>query len=98
MCIVTKYPPEKYYKMKVKAIGEKIEPLIEYKNNVIVFEDYFGSPNSERIDQFFVRGTHDNLDVYPLSHFYFDLPKRTIRNRSNIESVQSNFQGYGKDL
>ena len=29
-----------------------------------------------------MRGKHNNLDICYLSQYYFDLPKRTIRNRS----------------
>ena len=36
------------------------------------------------IDPFFTRGRHNDLDVFYLSQPYFDLPKRTIRNNSNI--------------
>ena len=42
-----------------------------------------GSSKSKYIDQFFIRGRHNNLDIYYLSESYFDLPKRTIRNNSN---------------
>ena len=49
----------------------------------MVFDDFLGSSNSRFIDQFFIRGRHNNLDFYYLSQSYFDLPKRTIRNNSN---------------
>ena len=42
-----------------------------------------GLSNSKNIDQFFIRGRHNNLEIYYLSQSYFDLPKRTIRNNSN---------------
>ena len=83
--IITKSPPEQYSnsKNKIKEIGDEIKPLNEYENGIIVFDDILGSSNSRFIDQFFIRGRHNNLDIYYLSQSYFDLPKRTIRNNSN---------------
>ena len=57
------------------------------------------------MDQFFIRGRHNNLDIYYLSQSYFDLPKRTIRNNSNkiilfiqtlkdIEHIYRDVAGY----
>ena len=46
-------------------------------------DEILGSSNSKYIDQFFIRGRHNNLDIHCLSESYFDLPKRTIRNNSN---------------
>ena len=40
--------------------------------------------NQKSIDPFFNRGKHNDLEVYYLSQSYFVLPKRTIRNNSNI--------------
>ena len=83
--IITKSPPEEYSnsKIKIKEISDEIKPLNEYENSIIVFDDILGSSNSRFIDQFFIRGRHNNLDIYYLSQSYFDLPKRTIRNNSN---------------
>ena len=49
---------------------------------VIVFEDIFGSSNSGYIDQIFMRGRQNNLDLYYPSQSYFGLLKRAIRNKS----------------
>ena len=57
--------------------------LDDYKGCVVVFDDMLDS-NQKLIDPFFTRGRHSDLDVYYLSQSYFDLPKRTIRNNSNI--------------
>ena len=105
--IITKSPPEQYInsKIKIKEISNEIRPLNEYENGIIVFDDILGSTNSRFIDQFFIRGRHNNLDIYYLSQSYFDLPKRTIRNNSNkiilfnqtlkdIEHIYRDVAGY----
>ena len=105
--IITKSPPEQYTnsKIKIKEISDEIKPLNEYENGIIVFDDILGSSNSKFIDQFFIRGRHNNLDIYYLSQSYFDLPKRTIRNNSNkiilfnqtlkdIEHIYRDVSGY----
>ena len=83
--IITKSPPEQYTnsKIRIKEINDEIKPLNEYENGIIVSDDILGSSNSKFIDQFFIRGRHNNLDIYYLSQSYFVLPKRTIRNNSN---------------
>ena len=72
--IITKSPPEQYSnsKIKIKEISDEIKPLNEYENGIIVFDDIFGSTNSRFIDQFFIRGRHNNLDIYYLSQSHFD--------------------------
>ena len=105
--IITKLPPEQYTnsKIKINEISDEIKPLNEYENGIIVFDDILGSSNSRFIDQFFIRGRHNNLDVYYQSQSYFDLPKRTIRNNSNkiilfnqtlkdIEHIYKDVAGY----
>ena len=83
--IISKSPPEQYInsKIKIKEISDEIKPLNQYENGIIVFDDILGSSNCRFIDQFFIRGRHNNLDIYYLSQSYFDLPKRTIRNNIN---------------
>ena len=105
--IITKSPPEQYTnsKIKIKEISDEIKPLNEYENSIIVFDDILGSSNSRFIDQFFIRGRHNNLDIYYLSQSYFNLPKRTIRNNSDkiilfiqtlkdIEHIYRDVAGY----
>ena len=105
--IITKSPPEQYSnsKIKIEEISDEIKPLNEYENGVIVFDDILGSSNSRFIDQFFIRGQHNTLDIYYLPQSYFDLPERTIRNNSNknilfnqtlknIEHIYRDVAGY----
>ena len=105
--IITKSPPEQYTnsEIKIKEISDEIKPLNEYENGIIVFDDILGSSISRFIDQFFIRGRHNNLDIYYLSQSYFDLPKRSIRNNSNkiilfnqtlkdIEHIYRDVAGY----
>ena len=83
--IITESPPDQYSnsKIKIKEISDEIKPVKEYENAIIVFDDFLGSSNSRFTDQFFIRGRHENLDIYYVSQSYFDLPKRTIGNNSN---------------
>ena len=105
--IITKSPPEQYTnsKIKIKEISDDIIPLNEHENGIIVFDDILGSTNSRFIDQFFIRGRHNNLDIYYLSQSYFDFSKRTTRNNSNkiilfnqtlkdIEHIYRDVAGY----
>ena len=105
--IITKSPPEQYTnsEIKIKEICDEIKPLNEYENGIIVFDDVLGSLNSRFIDQFFIRGRHNILDIHYLSQSYFDSPKRTIRNKSNkiiffnqtlkdIEHIYRDVAGY----
>ena len=63
--IVTKSPPEQYAnsEIKFKGISDEIKPLNEYENALRVFYGVLGSSNSIYIDQFFIRGRHNNLDI-----------------------------------
>ena len=54
-----------------------------FRNCCVVFDDMLDT-SQKLIDPFFTRGRHNDLDVYYLSQSNFDLPKRTIRNNSNI--------------
>ena len=64
--IITKSPPEQYTnsKIKIKEISDEIKALNEYENGIIVLDEILGSSNSRFIDQFFIRGRHNNLDIY----------------------------------
>ena len=79
--------PEQYNKIEIEDVsveedlGDK--SIQDFQNCCVVFDDMLDS-NQKLIDPFFTRGRHNDLDVYYLSQSYFDLPKRTIRNNSNI--------------
>ena len=79
--IITKSPPEQYTnsKIKIKEISDEIKSLNDFENGIIVFDDILGSSNSRFIDHFFIRGRHNNLDIYYLSQSYFDLPKNNTK-------------------
>ena len=67
--IITKGPPEHnaISKIKIKEIGDEIKALSEYENAIMIFDDNLRSSNSRFLDQFFIRGRHNNLDFYYLS-------------------------------
>ena len=79
-----KSPPEQYSSSKINLteISEEVQPLSEAEIAIIAFDDTLGSSNSNYIDQLFIRGRHNNLDVYYLTQSYFDFPKRKIRNKN----------------
>ena len=86
ICVITR-SPEQYNKIEIEDVsveedlGDK--SIQDFQNCCVVFDDMLDS-NQKLIDPFFTRGRHNDLDVYYLSQSYFDLPKRTIRNNSNI--------------
>ena len=105
--IFTKSPPGQFSnsKVKKKEITEKKKTSEENENAIIVFDDVLGSSNSRYVDQFFIRGRHNNLNNFYLSQSYFDLTKRTIRNFSNkiflfnqtledTENIYRDIRGY----
>ena len=108
--IITKSPPEQYSnsKIKIKEISDKIKPLRNYANGIIVLDDVLGLSNKRLLDQYIIGGRHIDLDIFYLSQSYFDLPKRTIRNNSNkiilfnqtlknIEHIYRNVAGYDRN-
>ena len=61
-----------------------IKPINKYKGSVVIFDDMLWAKNSSQIDEFFIRGRHEDLDVYYISQSYFALPRQSIRNNSDI--------------
>ena len=86
ICIITR-SPEQYNKIEIEdvSVEEDLEDrsIQDFQNCCVVFDDMLDT-SQKLIDPFFTRGRHNDLDVYYLSQSYFDLPKRTIRNNSNI--------------
>ena len=68
---ITKSCPEQYSNSssKIEEIGEEIKSLNEYNKTSILFDDFLVSSNSRYIDQFLIRGRHNNLNNYYLSHY-----------------------------
>ena len=79
--------PEQYEDVELYIQGIEVEEnvgdLEEYRGCCVVFDDMLDS-NQKMIDPFFTRGRHKSCDVYYLCHSYFDAPKKTVRNNSNI--------------
>ena len=86
ICIITR-SPEQYNKIEIEdvSVEEDLEDksIQDFQNCCVVFDDMLDT-SQKLIDPFFTRGRHNDLDVYYLSQSYFDLPKRTIHNNSNI--------------
>ena len=71
--------PNQYPNFKT---SNEIKPINKYKRSVVIFDDMLGAKNSSKIDEFFTRGRHEDLDVYYISQSYFALPRQSIRNSS----------------
>ena len=77
--------PEQYENIDMQGIEveENVGDLEEYRGCCVVIDDMLDS-NQKLIDPFFTRGRHKSCDVYYLCQSYFDAPKKTVRNNSNI--------------
>ena len=83
--------------------SNEIKPINKYKGSVVIFDDMLGAENSSQIDEFFTRGSHEDLDVYYISQSYFALPRQSIRNNSDrlilfkqtLRDVQSMYHDIG---
>ena len=64
-----------------------------------------GAPNSSQIDEFFIRGQHEALDVYFNNQSYYGLPRQSIQNNTDriilfkqtlgdVESMYKDVGGY----
>ena len=80
--IITK-SSNQYPNIKAQTSHE-IQPLNEYENSTVLFDDRLLSKQENDNNLFFTRGRHDNIDMYYISQSYFHLPKITILNNSNI--------------
>ena len=77
--------PEQYEFVDIGGVSveENVGDLEEYRGCCVVFDDMLDS-NQKLIDPFFTRGRHKSCDVYYLCQSFFDAPKKTVRNNSNI--------------
>ena len=83
--------------------SNEIKPINKYKASIVIFDDMLGARNSSQIDKFFIRGRHEDLDVYYISQSYFALPRQSIRNNSDriilfkqtLRDVQSMYYDIG---
>ena len=64
--------------------SDEIQTIEKYENSIVVFDNMLPSKQESKIDLFFTRGRHQNIDIYYISESYFHLPKFTIRFNSNI--------------
>ena len=71
-----------YREIEIQS-SDEIQPSESYENSVVVFDDTLLSKQESNID-FFTRGRRQNNDKYYIFQSYFNLPKNTIRNNSNI--------------
>ena len=65
-------------------ISVEIQPMQNYGNNTVVFDDMFLSKQESKNDLNFTRGRHNNFQIHYLSQIDFHPPKITIRNYSII--------------
>ena len=92
--------PNQYLNYKT---SNEIKPIHKYKGSVVIFDDMLGAKNSSQIDEFFMRGRHENIDVYYISQSYFALPRQSIRNnidrlilfKQTLRDVQSMYYDIG---
>ena len=55
------------------------------KHNIIILDDLSKDQlNDKKVQMLFKRGRHNNISVYDISHGFYELPKDTIRENSNI--------------
>ena len=63
--------------------SEEIQLLESYENSTVVSDDMLQSKQACKIDLFYTRGRHNNIDKNYKSHSHFLLPKNFIRKISN---------------
>ena len=68
----------------MRNISDKIQPVNEYENSTVVFDEMLPSKQENIIDLFFTKGRHNSIDIYFISQNYCHLPENTFRNVSNI--------------
>ena len=71
---------------------EKIEELIFPQKfevgGIIILDDLNEKKmNDPRVQAMFKRSRHNNLSIFSISQYYYELPKRTIRTNGNIYHI-----------
>ena len=52
-------------------------------SNLFIFDDLIDEKQNQ-LSKYFTRGRHNNINVFYISQSFFHLPRKTIRNNSNI--------------
>ena len=74
-----------YQYQNIKAeTSDEVQPLENYANSTVAFDDMLLSKQEGIFDLVFTRGRDTNIDFYYISQSSSYLPKNTIRNNSNI--------------
>ena len=55
------------YPQRCKNISDKIQPLNEHENSTVVSDDKFLSKQESKINLFFAKGRHNNIDICNIS-------------------------------
>ena len=63
--------------------SHEIQPLDNYENSPVSFDDMLLSKRESNIDLFSTKGHHNNIEFNYTSESYFHLPKSFIRDNSN---------------
>jgi hypothetical protein len=63
--------------------------------NLIIFDDVLLEKKQNKIEDYYVRGRHSNVDCFYLAQNYFLLPRKTIRENSNFLCL---FKQDGRNL
>ena len=74
MFLITKSLNE--YPIIKAEISHEIQPLENYENNTLVFDDTLLSEQACNFDLSCTRGCHSNIDIYNISQIYFHLSKK----------------------
>jgi hypothetical protein len=52
-------------------------------SNLFIFDDLIDEKQNQ-LSKYFTRGRHNNINVFYISQSFFHLPRKTIRNNSNV--------------
>ena len=70
--------PLNQYPIIKAQTSDKIQPLENYKNSTVAFDNLLLWKQESIFDLFFTRRRHNKIDFYYISQGYFHLPKNTI--------------------